>query len=171
LLIKAISAAEYDDAVRRSPSSCPLHLRGDRRSAAALLDLTADSRWPAADWSAAAGRFEELADDLDATLRFRGSPSPDPAGPPAGPPSGSPDLQKDSLGAKRGRETVSAERAGPLPPRAADTVPAVGGWRPWGSADEPSPGGGDSGSGELAALMSWPEDGPAALLFPEFPSS
>ena len=50
LHLRAISADEYDDAVRWAPSSCPLFAMGDRRSGRELLEQAdADAvrpRWP-----------------------------------------------------------------------------------------------------------------------------
>ena len=37
-LLRAITADEYDDAVRWAPSSCPLFAMGDRRSGRELLE-------------------------------------------------------------------------------------------------------------------------------------
>jgi hypothetical protein len=38
VLVKPISADEYDDAVRRSPEACVPHVMGDRRPGRQLLD-------------------------------------------------------------------------------------------------------------------------------------
>eukprot|EP00291_Cryptomonas_curvata_P030525 CAMPEP_0172214248 /NCGR_PEP_ID=MMETSP1050-20130122/38053_1 /TAXON_ID=233186 /ORGANISM="Cryptomonas curvata, Strain CCAP979/52" /LENGTH=241 /DNA_ID=CAMNT_0012895191 /DNA_START=2158 /DNA_END=2880 /DNA_ORIENTATION=- len=46
LQIRAISADEYDAAVRRAPSSCPLFAMGDRRSGRELLEqASAEALW------------------------------------------------------------------------------------------------------------------------------